>query len=305
MAAARRYAVARYDRTRFADVLYTRPALATGIVSGLVLLFGASMYGAHGPQDAGRLALFSFVPYELIHWTGVGVMVLVFLAAVSGLVTMIRSIAAKEGVALSGLFADRQTRATAGRALWDAIGVESLGQKRFREDCHDDDAPPEPLYRRRWLVHALTSWGFLGLLTATIADYALDLLGVKATGTEVALWYPTRLLGTLAGLSLVYGVTMFAVDRFRGTSASTRTSLGSDWLLLGMLWVTGVTGFLLEVALYAPGAPGWGYWVFLLHVAVAMVLLLLIPFTKFAHVMYRPVALFFHTLARRQREAAL
>jgi nitrate reductase gamma subunit len=31
---------------------------------------------------------------------------------------------------------------------------------------------------------------------------------------------------------------------------------------------------------------------FLLHVAVAMALVLLVPFGKFAHVFYRPVALF-------------
>ena len=40
----------------------------------------------------------------------------------------------------------------------------------------------------------------------------------------------------------------------------------------------------------------WGYWVFLIHVAVAMEMLLLIPFTKFAHAIYRIVALFMHSL---------
>ena len=36
---------------------------------------------------------------------------------------------------------------------------------------------------------------------------------------------------------------------------------------------------------------------FLFHVAVAMELMLLLPFTKFAHAVYRPVALFFYSLA--------
>ncbi len=69
-------------------------------------------------------------------------------------------------------------------------------------------------------------------------------------------------------------------------------------MLLGLLWVTGVTGFVLELALYLPCAPAWGYWVFLLHVAVAMELVLLAPFMKLAHAVYRPVALFFVALAR-------
>jgi nitrate reductase gamma subunit len=65
-----------------------------------------------------------------------------------------------------------------------------------------------------------------------------------------------------------------------------------------LLWITGVTGFVLEVALYLPSAPVWGYWVFLFHVAVAMELVLLAPFTKLAHAVYRPVALFFVALDR-------
>ena len=61
--------------------------------------------------------------------------------------------------------------------------------------------------------------------------------------------------------------------------------------------MTGVTGFGIELALYLPHPPTWGYWVFLVHVAVAMELVLLLPFTKLAHAIYRPVALFFHALA--------
>ncbi len=58
-----------------------------------------------------------------------------------------------------------------------------------------------------------------------------------------------------------------------------------------------MTGFALELALYLPSAPAWGYWVFLFHVAVAMELVLLAPFIKFAHAIYRPLALFFLALA--------
>jgi len=70
--------------------------------------------------------------------------------------------------------------------------------------------------------------------------------------------------------------------------------------LLVLLSITGATGFFIEVALYLPDAPAviqLGYWVFLFHVAVAMELMLFLPFTKFAHAMYRPVALFFYALA--------
>jgi nitrate reductase gamma subunit len=135
-------------------------------------------------------------------------------------------------------------------------------------------------------------WGFLGLLGATMLDYGLELLGVKATGTAVPIWYPVRLLGTLAGAALIYGTTVLIVRRLRKSDRSSLNSTTSDWTFLTMLWVAGVTGFVLELALYLPTAPAWGYPMFLVHVAVAMALVLLVPFGKFAHVFYRPVALF-------------
>ena len=57
-------------------------------------------------------------------------------------------------------------------------------------------------YRARWFIHAATMWGFLGLLAATIIDYGLAVVGIKATGAPLPIWYPVRLLGTVAGLAL-------------------------------------------------------------------------------------------------------
>jgi nitrate reductase gamma subunit len=114
----------------------------------------------------------------------------------------------------------------------------------------------------------------------------------------VPVWYPVRLLGTVAGIMLVYGTSVMIVDRWRAASSSVARSAAADWTLLALLWVTGVTGFGIELALYLPEPPAWGYWVFLFHVAVAMELVLLAPFMKLAHAVYRPVALFFVALAR-------
>ena len=46
--------------------------------------------------------------------------------------------------------------------------------------------------------------------------------------------------------------------------------------------------------------PVWGYWLFLFHVAVAMELVLLAPFIKFAHAIYRPLALFFMSFVAKE-----
>ena len=97
----------------------------------------------------------------------------------------------------------------------------------------------------------------------------------------------------------MYGVSWFIVLRWRKLGQTWQHSKLSDWLFLALLWVTGLTGFMIEAALYIEPAQPWGYWVFLVNVAIAMELVLFLPFTKFAHAMYRPVALFFYGLAKQ------
>jgi ferredoxin/nitrate reductase gamma subunit len=302
MAAARRYAIASYDHTRLARTMYLHPVLGFLIAVALAAFFALFMYGAHGPQNGSTLALFEFVPEALIHDLGIVVMAAVFLAGLAGVTTMARRIARKEGVTLRAVVGGRTALIRSGHALWDALAIESLGQRRFRAEC-EADGGVVPWYRRRWLLHMATMWGFLGLLAATILDYGLAIAGIKATGTPVPIWYPVRLLGTLAGLLLVYGTTMLIIGRLRGHDRSLARSTPADWTFLALLWVVGITGFGLELALYLPEPPAWGYWVFLFHVALALELVLLAPFMKFAHAVYRPVALFFVALARASRGA--
>jgi quinone-modifying oxidoreductase, subunit QmoC len=302
MAATRRYAIASYDRTRVARTMYTQPVVATLVAVLMAVLFAAFMYGAHGPQSGESLAIFEFIPAELVHDMGIVVMVIVVAAGLAGIATMARRIGRREGVGWSDVLGSRAALARSGRAAWSAIGRESLGQVQFRAECDTGEAEVAvPWFRRRALVHALTVWGFLGLLAATALDYGLDIVGLKETGTPVPIWYPVRLMGTLAGLALVYGVSVLIIDRYRAAAPSVTRSTTADWMLLALLWVTGATGFVLEVALYLPGVPAWGYWMFLLHVAVAMELVLLAPFMKLAHAVYRPVALFYVALAKEAK----
>jgi nitrate reductase gamma subunit len=303
MAAARRYAIASYDVTGLARLMYLRPAIGTAFALVLAAFFALFMYTAAGPMSTETLAIFEFIPAHLIHDLGIVVMALVFLAGILGVARMARRIGRREGVGWSAVLGSRAALGRSGRALWSSLGRESLGQARYRAEC-ETEAASVPLHRRRWFVHAMVVWGFLGLLLATILDYGLDILGIKATGTPVPIWYPVRLLGTVAGFMLVYGTTVMIVDRVRAASSSVARSAAADWTLLALLWTAGVTGFVLELALYLPEPPAWGYWFFLFHVAVAMELVLLAPFMKLAHAVYRPVALFYLALAREPREAA-
>jgi nitrate reductase gamma subunit len=214
--------------------------------------------------------------------------VIVAVTGLWGMINMVRNVVRGSGL-------KQGVRYNWWGALWSTLFVEVLAQKRYRDGC--ETGPGGPLwYRQKWLVHAATMWGFLGLLAATALDYATDLLGIKATGTPVPIWSPIRLLGTLAGLLLVYGTSVSIVRRLSKADRATEHSTAADWSFLVMMWLSGVTGFALELALYLPAVPIWGYWMLLGHVTVAMEMMLLLPFTKFAHVIYRTVALYVHAL---------
>ncbi|MBI3750394.1 MAG: 4Fe-4S dicluster domain-containing protein [Chloroflexi bacterium] len=295
MAATRRWAVASYDRTSLARTLATRPLAGSVIAVLLAVILAAFMYTAHGPMGGSSLELFGFIPSDLIHNLGIAVMAIVLVTGGAGLAAMV--LALRRSVVVPPARPGRAVLA----AAWRAIAVEALGQQRYRGECETET---RPWYRQRWFVHAATMWGFLGLLGATLLDYGLELLGIKATGTPVPIWYPVRLLGTVAGLALLYGSTLLILRRARAEERSLRHSTVGDWMFLVLLWLAGATGFVLELALYLPGAPAWGYAVFLVHVAVALELVLLVPFSKFAHAIYRPVALFFLALATSSAEPA-
>jgi heterodisulfide reductase subunit C len=293
MAAARCYAITHYDPVGFGRFICKMPVLGGFFVFLMLLFFGTFMYAEHQTISRESLKLFDFIPYEVIHTVGLIAMILIGLASLAAIFNMVYHIAKVNKLSYKNFF--NGSRMNWAKAFWDAVMVQSLGQKRYREDCEAKENV-QVWYLSKWFVHAATMWGFLGLLSATILNYALDIIGLKPTGTAVPLWYPIRLLGTLSGLLFVYGVSMLIYRRWKAPDKTHSYSRPSDWIFLTLLWMSGITGFILEIALYLPQPPVWGYGMFIVHVAFSMVLVLLIPFTKFAHAIYRIVALYIHAL---------
>ncbi len=302
MAAARCYAITEYAPLKIGKLFCSRPLLGSLMAVLMVLFFGAFMYSERMTMATDALRLFGFIPYELIHNAGLAAMILVGVISLATVLTMISRIARIKQLSYPG-FSNGLWRQWL-RAFWDAAVVQGLAQRRYRTTC-ETPGNVGAWFLSKWFVHASTMWGFLGLLSATALDYFLDIAGVKATGAFVPLWYPTRLIGTLSGVLFMYGVSVLLYRRLRATDKAHSLSRPSDWIFLVLLWLSGVTGFVIEIALYLPSAPEWGYWVFISHVAVSITLLLLLPFTKFAHAIYRTVALYIHALkpAARQETA--
>ena len=290
MAAARRYAIAKYDRTGLAKWLYTSSVFNILFLTILTIVFGFFIYSFHGAMPlSGELKLFTFIPSEVVHDLGIIAGVIIAITALMGMVTMAidvrKSVDIPKGARLNWI-----------QALWEAVVVEALLQKRYRDDCEMYTKDPKPWYAQRWFVHISILWGFLGLFVATALNYLLELLKVKPTGTWVPLYYPIRFLGIVSGILLIYGTTVFLIRRIMKYDDMTKHSTPSDWSFLVLLWLSGLTGFALDVAIYLPHPHAWGYWMLILHLAIIGDLLMLAPFTKFAHAVYRTIALYFYAL---------
>jgi len=293
MAAARCYAITHYSPFNISTLFCKHPVVGGIIVLFMVLFFSLFMYSEGQVMATDQLNLFNFIPYEFIHTVGLLAMVLFGVISVITILTMLRRIGRVNDLTLKDFF--KGTRMHWLKAFWNAVVVQSLWQKRYREECEAVENR-KAWYFSKWFVHAAAMWGFLGLLFATALNYFLDIIGVKTTGTFVPLWYPTRLIGTLSGLLFMYGVSVLLYKRRNSVDKAHSYSRPSDFTFLILLWLSGVTGFIIEIALYLPGAPMWGYWMFIFHVGVSITLLLLLPLTKFAHSIYRIVALYVHEL---------
>jgi ferredoxin len=294
MAAARRYAIAGYDPLGLAKLLYTSSTFTFLFLIVLAAVLGMFFYSFHGPMPGDTFRLFDFIPAEVIHDSGVIAGIIIVLVALTGMVNMIMHIRKDKkfpkGARLNWL-----------GAMWETVVVEGLGQHRYRKDC-EVYSKEQHWYKQKWFIHATILWGFMGLFLATVLDYLLYLLEIKPIGTWVPIWYPIRLLGTLAGILMIYGVSVAIIRRWKKVDETSKYSTPSDWVFLLLLWLGGMTGFALEIALYLPQPYAWSYWILLIHLIVVVELLILLPFSKFAHAVYRTAVIYVYTLKPLSKE---
>jgi ferredoxin len=294
MDAARRYFIVHWDVTTLSRRFYSSPKFMWISTTVMAVILAVLFLATGGEVESKRLALFEFMSYDFLHYLGIVVMALV------GLVVMLNV----GNMALRVLKGLPKTPGT-GPLLWikDAVLAckdildDMTVQRRF-DDCRGNESEAAlPWYLSRRVIHLSIMWGFLGLLGATTFAFLF-----KEPGSHVPLYYPSRLLGTLSGIPVLYGTSAALWLRWKGTGgASFERTMFADWFLLWLIWATTVTGYMTEAAVYWPRGTVLGYSIFLIHVILALELILLLPFTKFSHVIYRPVALWLHALWLRRR----
>jgi len=179
-------------------------------------------------------------------------------------------------------------------ALYLAKGKELVihffTQRRFGQ-CTD---------RMQWIIHLLIMTGYSTafLLVAVFLAGGLHFIGLYSDyfafqrDVESSVWPGVRLLGYYATAALLYGTTYAIIGRLRKSKAPYKNSHGTDWMFLILLELTALTGILIHFTRLLDW-PMPTYVLYVIHLMIAVPMLVLeVPFAKWAHLAFRPVVIF-------------
>ena len=286
----RRYFTAEYEPTGISRLFYKNNVFAVLLTLALAMILGAFLL----VQKAGSMDtavtrwLFGLVDYHFIETIGIAVFIIVALSFIGGLMRTIALFYRAGSGTPTEASAESNNKNRFIPAVVEVV-KELVTLKRY-QNCSEEDG--RAWFLKPWFVHWSIMWGFIGLALATLLD--IPMLGLK--DPNAATWLPSRILGMGAGILLMYGATMAFIRRLTKSEPNTGHSRFSDWLFIVFLWGLGATGFWLTASVYFLSDNLVSQIVLLVHTVMAMELLLLFAFSKFAHVLYRPLALFFHHL---------
>lgn len=291
MASLRRWQIAQLDPTGMGRLWFKVPAFALLVTLALAGVFGTLMVSIKGSKVIPQWLFGGTAAYETIHHVGMivgGLLVALLLANIVMLVVR------------SGILPLLKGRKPLAALKW--LATEIITMKRHG-NCEVPNPGAElaegtkPAHKDHRLVHLAMMWGFIGLGVAT----TLDFLFIFFLGFEV--FYPARVIGTIAGAVMLWGVSAAIWRRFAEPMAGTRHTNFADAWVLAFLWILAFTGFWLEVVVTLKTRSVVHDWVLVLHAAMAMEFVLLFGMTKMAHVLVRPFMLLKYKLERTPVEA--
>jgi ferredoxin len=281
MMAVRRYLTSLYDWTGLSKRLYMSQAWEFAMLFVVALIVVGLFYFLHGPMVADHVELNTFAPAE---WIEVGDLALALILAVlllSNAYRMFRAVmSGDEGLKIPlSLYVKELTTLIAHGAT----------QMRWRE-CAEAST--------RWIKHLL-------LVSAYATMFLLVVVFIRWFQTDQIhpIWHPTRLLGYYATAVLLYVTADMMIGRLRKRDEIHKHSHPTDWMFLILLFLTSLTGILVH-AFRIGGLPLPTYYMYVVHLAIAVPMLVIeVPFGKWAHLAYRPLVIYLLRVKERARAA--
>ena len=144
-----------------------------------------------------------------------------------------------------------------------------------------------------WIFHLLLMTGYtimFILVVVFLPEFQIE--GVKP-------WYNwQRLLGYYATFGILLFIVIALIGRMRKGDIKFKFSHSTDYLFLVMLGLTTLTGIILHI-FRLMGLPAATYIVYVLHLAILVPMIMIeVPFSKWAHLAYRPFGVYFQRLKK-------
>ena len=161
----------------------------------------------------------------------------------------------------------------------------------------------------RQLTHLFAFYGFIALFVVTayaVFDlYLFPLIGLDSM-YPFNLIHPMKILANIGGVLLVTGCVKGLLDQKKDAGDSAG-STSFDQIFIWLLLLVGIT----EIFRFTAGAGDHGgamqytaYAVYFVHLMCVFGLLVYLPYSKFAHIMYRTVAMVYADYSGRTEEIA-
>jgi quinone-modifying oxidoreductase subunit QmoC len=143
--------------------------------------------------------------------------------------------------------------------------------------------------RFRRMGHLLLFWGFVG--AAVTSGLLIVAIYIQGYEMPLPLLHPYKLLGNISAVALVVGAGILVVTRLKDPDrAGSSTAFDSFFTTVVALVIA--TGVVVElVRLVAASTPALAVGLYVLHLGVVTTLFLTFPYSKFAHMLYRTLAM--------------
>ncbi len=151
--------------------------------------------------------------------------------------------------------------------------------------------------KRHW-GHFLVMWGFIGAaITSGFAVVYLYKDTIFFSWLNLSYSYPVPIthwvkwLGNVSAVALVVGGLMLFLNRLSTSDKLVGVTTAFDRFFLWLVLAVIGTGVFTEIFRFMAVPPVLGFAVYIVHLGVVLSLFLTLPYSKFAHILYRTLAM--------------
>ena len=276
LAIIRTYAYKFYAYPAFMGKLFTEPKYFP-VILGIPILILLVVLGAFGHlniPDSDPIVFADFFPYHILD------PLFILVALIATVCTAISAFRFWKGM----LDGPRKPLKEGHRTL--AQGAVAAVQEIVKHTNFSECGKSQ----QRFYSHLLTFYGYLALFaTTTLVFVGIYVFGLVTPMPQI---HPVKILGNLGAIAFLIGTGMMLFARLTDEEKSGQTTY-ADWLFIGLMLGLAATGILTEV-LRLVEAPGLAYPMYFIHLVLVMSMMGYFPYSKFAHMMYRVLAIFYY-----------